>query len=469
MAESVTIRSGDTLNQLLKCKRGVEAHRLQEWLKTISVINPHISDLNRIYPGEFILIPDTLNENVPRHMIWQNAFNQVPQALKQLHQGADNIYFVQAGDSIDSVARFMFSSGPHRTMPLSSKRALLIHNNPFLETHLFFNNCLNNGRLPAGMILNITPVMLGRVDRDHWLREMDPMKNMLAQLHDDTRDMFKETGPEPTLSMAEIVELLESWGASVGADDVIRVASYGTAGVSGHAAAGTVAMGTVNSLLRELYGEAIEKFGPKIVHSKKANDLAKVQRFLKNSPKYQQVMAQLRELPKHLMPKGKFMAINTRTPNAAARHFRKQVSIPMKKWSSSRYMGTMAKQLNGRLRLAKGVGRYATWYVPAALGAISVATAPPEMRVRTLFEEGFGVLGGAAGTYLGTFAGLGIIAILGLGPLGAFIAIFLCASAGGMLGMELFKSSGRILHDVAFDFDGRYLYSADEFVGVFNE
>jgi hypothetical protein len=50
MAESVTIRSGDTLNQLLKRMRGVDAHRLQEWLKTISVINPHISDLNRIYP-----------------------------------------------------------------------------------------------------------------------------------------------------------------------------------------------------------------------------------------------------------------------------------------------------------------------------------------------------------------------------------------------------------------------------------
>lgn len=466
MAESVTIHSGDNLSQLLKRKRGVDAHRLQEWLKTISVINPHISDPNRIYPGEFILIPDTLNENVTRHMIWQNAFNQVPQALKQLHQGADNIYFVQAGDTIDSVAQYMFSSGPHRTMPLSSKRALLIHNNPFLETPLFSNYCLSNGRLPAGMILNITPVMLGRVDRDHWLREMDPMKNMLAQLQDDTRDMFKETGPEPTLSMAEIVELLESWGASIGADDVVRVASYGTAGVSGHAAAGTVAVGTVNSLLRELYGEAIEKFGAKIVHSKKANDLAKVQRFLKNSPKYQQVMAQLRELPKHLMPKGKFMTINTRTPNAAARHFRKQVSIPMKKWNSSRYMGTMAKQLNGRLRLVKGVGRYATWYVPAVLGGVSVLTAPPELRVRTLFEEGFGVLGGAAGTKIGVGVGLSIVALLGLGPLGLFIAVFLCASAGGFIGMELGQGLGGQVFDLGNRFDGHIFYSPSELIGV---
>jgi hypothetical protein len=268
--------------------------------------------------------------------------------------------------------------------------------------------------------------------------------------------------------MAEIVELLESWGASVGADDVIRVASYGTAGVSGHAAAGTVAMGTVNSLLRELYGEAIEKFGAKIVHSKKANDLAKVQRFLKGSPKYQQVMAQLRELPKHLMPKGKFMTINTRTPNAAARHFRKQVSIPMKKWSSSRYMGTMAKQLNGRLRLAKGVGRYATWYVPAVLGGVSVLTAPPELRVRTLFEEGFGVVGGALGTMFGsTVIATGVFGLFGmlgliLGPFGIFAVMFLCASAGGIIGMEATKKFGRSVYDYAVQFDDNRIYHSPE-------
>jgi hypothetical protein len=268
MSESVTICSGDTLSQLLKRKRGVGANRLYEWLRVVKVVNPHINDLNRIYPGESLLLPDTLDENVPRHMIWQNAFNQIPQALKHHSKGADTIYFVQTGDTIDKVAtKYMFSSGPHRTMPLSSKRALLIHNNPFLEDYLSVNSNLNNGRLPVGMILNITPLMLNRIDKEYWLREVDPMKTILAQLPNDIRDAFKETGPQPTLSMAEIVKLLESCGASVGADNMVRVASYGTAGVSGHAAAGTVAVGTINSLLRELYSEAIEKFGSKTVHS----------------------------------------------------------------------------------------------------------------------------------------------------------------------------------------------------------
>ncbi len=47
-------------------------------------------------------------------------------------------------------------------------------------------------------------------------------------------------------------------------------------------------------------------------------------------------------------------------------------------------MGSAAKQLNGKLSLFKSVARGATWYVPATLGIISVASAAPEMRMRTL-------------------------------------------------------------------------------------
>jgi hypothetical protein len=67
-------------------------------LTKLRAINPHISDLNRIQPG----------------------------------------------DSIDTVAQYMFSHGPHHTMDASTKRALLIH---------------------------ITPAKLEKMDINHWGRE----------------------------------------------------------------------------------------------------------------------------------------------------------------------------------------------------------------------------------------------------------------------------------------------------------
>jgi hypothetical protein len=145
----------------------------------------------------------------------------------------------------------------------------------------------------------------------------------------------------------------------------------------------------------------------------------------------------------------------------AARHFRKHISLPLKKWSnSSKYVGSMVKQLNGRVNMFKNIGRGATWYVPATLGVISAATAPPELRMRTLFEEGFGVIGGAAGTKAGMIAGLGVIAILGIGPFGAFVAVFICASAGGIIGMELFKEGASAVYDYSAQFGNGQIYNS---------
>ncbi|MGD9010390.1 MAG: hypothetical protein PVG41_20875, partial [Desulfobacteraceae bacterium] len=47
MAEAVTISHGDTLNSILKNKRGLKAHEVHAWLGKLRPLNPHISDLNR--------------------------------------------------------------------------------------------------------------------------------------------------------------------------------------------------------------------------------------------------------------------------------------------------------------------------------------------------------------------------------------------------------------------------------------
>jgi hypothetical protein len=462
MAQAVTVQHGDTITSILKVKRGLKEHEIHAWRPKLSQINPHISNLDRIYPGESILIPETLNENVIRTRVWQNAFCKIPQALTIPYDGPTDIYFVQSGDTIDKVAQYMFSNGPYRTMAASNKRALLIHNNPYLENHL------NSNRPPSNMLLNITPAKLSEMEKHHWQIEQTPLKMSLDEMERQLRDMFEQSGPEPTWSMAQIVEQLKTCGAAVGTDDVIRAAAYGTAGVSGHAAAGAMALNNVNALARELYSEAVEKFGAKMVHSKSANHLARMQNFLKRHPKYGQLMQHLKNLPKHLLPDGNFMTVNTQINSAVARHFRKHVSLPLKKWgNSSKYVGSMAKQLNGRLSLFKNIGRGATWYVPATLGVISVFTTSPELRMRSLFEEGFGVIGGAAGTKLGVATGLGIVAILGLGPFGLFVAVFICASAGGMLGMEIGKNIGSGVYDLGTQLEsGRIFYFPENILGA---
>jgi hypothetical protein len=130
-------------------------------------------------------------------------------------------------------------------------------------------------------------------------------------------------------------------------------------------------------------------------------------------------------------------------------------------------MKSIARQLNGRINLYKGAGHYATWYIPAVIGLYNVIDAPPEMRVRTIFEEGFAVVGGFFGTELGASLG-GFIAIsaLGLGPLGLFVTVFICATAGGIIGSGLSGWFGGRLYDAGERFGNHIYYSIDELIGA---
>jgi hypothetical protein len=64
------------LSKLLKTGKGLKGHDIHTWMPLLGRVNPHISNRNRIFPGERILIPETLNENVIPTRVWQNAFLQ---------------------------------------------------------------------------------------------------------------------------------------------------------------------------------------------------------------------------------------------------------------------------------------------------------------------------------------------------------------------------------------------------------
>jgi hypothetical protein len=467
MADVVTIRQGDTLTRILAAQRGLGAGQIHGWLDKVRRCNPHISDLNRLYPGERLLIPATWMEPVSPDTIWQNAFSRIPRDLVHPHAGHVQLFFAPPGTTIDSVAQRMFAEGRHRALPLSTKRAVLIHNNPVLEQYLDAN------RVPSTTLLDITPARLSRFDKHWWQGEQQFFESYLDQFDPVTREMYQQAGPEESFVMALMTESLQQAGATVPARNevntqkVVNLFGYGVGGLSGYAASGSSAVSQIDALARELYAEAVKQFGKKIVGSSKQTDLAKVTRFLRANPKYELLLRHLRELPDHLLLPGDrsklLPPVNGADKAALGRHFRKEYFQALRYRNSSKYMNTIARQLSGRVSTFQAMGRYTTWYIPAVIGAYNVTQASPEKRARAIFEEGFGIVGGAAGTYLGGVLAAGYIAsIICLGPLGLFVVAFVCGAAGGIFLSELFKSGAVSVYDVIDN--ERIYYSPQEVI-----
>jgi hypothetical protein len=88
--------------------------------------------------------------------------------------------------------------------------------------------------------------------------------------------------------------------------------------------------------------------------------------------------------------------------------------------------------------------------------------------MHTLFEEGFGIVGGAISTKAGAALGGWIaLSILGLGPFGLFISVFICASVVGVAGNALFKWGGGELYDTGAKIGDHIFHSADDLIGAY--
>ena len=421
MAETVTVAHGDTLTGILKRKRGLNDGQLYTWLRKVRPLNPHIGNLNRIFPGERVLLPDSLLEIVYDQQVWQNAFSRIPRELESPHNGHTHFFLTTPGTTIDDIARGMFDQGPHRNMPLSTKRAILIHNNPDLEQYL------DTGRVPAQRLVDITPLRLTKFDKAYWQGERSLYSSYLRDMDPTTLEMFQQVGPEDTFIISRLIEALKEKGATVGNDDIVKAAGYGLGGVSGLATSGEMAVSNINGLLQQMATDAVEKFGLKKAASKSTSHLARMTKYLRSHTNYPRVMRQIQEVPEFLipMPRSKLVppaAANVNS-NALARWFRKGYFQAFRRRPSRFYMAPIARQLNGRVGFFRALGRHATWYVPAVIGLYNVYDASPEIRMHTLFAEGFGIVGGAIFTKAGAALGGWIaLSILGLGPFGLFIS-----------------------------------------------
>lgn len=89
-----------------------------------------------------------------------------------------------------------------------------------------------------------------------------------------------------------------------------------------------------------------------------------------------------------------------------------------------------------------------------------------EKKVETLFAEGFGIAGGWAGTFLGAeVIGAGLVAIFALGPVGAFILILICGTAGGIIGNVVGKEIGSAVYDIGSQVDlSRFYHSPEQVI-----
>ena len=467
MVQAIAVKPGDTITRMLTRERKIKDYEVPLWLPKVREINPHISNINSIFPQEKVLLPDRFNEAVPDGIIWENVFDHIPSTLTNKGHGGPVVYLCFGAESIDEVAGKIFNDTPYATIRPSSKRALLLHNNPFLRRYLSTNH------IPPGMSVDITPTRFSRSDHQFWTVERPHIIDAWDQLSDDAKQVVQDNGTEETYALSDFLQRLKAMGGAIGEDDVFRFASYGVAGTSGYSASGQMALGNVQMLARELYAEATAKFGKQVVQSKKQAHLIRMQQFLIGHPKYKALMQSLQDLPKYLLPKGRLIP-NAQSGGrvAAARHFRKAFTLRYNKWNSTRYLSSIGRQLNGKVQLLKGVGRHATWYIPAAIGLYNVGQAPSELKLKTLFEEGFNVLGGYAGTLFGghfvAAGALGVFALFGLclGPMGIFITVFLCASVGGIIGSMGGKMIGTQLFDLGTRFNRDSFYSSDSLMGA---
>lgn len=458
MVDSVAVAVNDNISKMVKEKRGVPPVEVHQWVDRVLKLNPHIGNPDRIYPNEKLLIPDTLHEPVSELQVWRNALRHVPPQLgchPPMHYEIP-VEVIKAGDTIDRLAAEAFADSRYGHVPDSVKRAVFLHNNPRLQ--LFVGGI----PLPGGTLANMTPFMLPKHEVHQWEAQHPVFKVEFDRLRPEVQSLYTTIGPTSTYLLSRSVLKAKSEGAAVGLSDMVSGAA------SGYIGASTMALGRTSSLMQDLTNDAVKKFGKGVILSNKAENFRKVERFLRNHPEYSQLMRHLKEAPRHVFSGtdvGHVIA-TTKSPYANARLMRRQVFMPTLKPNGTKYMGTIKAALNSSGRVVR-VASKGMVVVPIVMGVSDVISAPPELRVRTLFENGFGILGGYLGSYLaGTGCYVLATSFLALGPFGVFAAVFIGATIAGIAMSEGFKQLGRAIHDNGnLISEGRIYNSMDQMLG----
>jgi hypothetical protein len=463
MVRIVEVQKNDCLIKIIESEKGIKGVAAYQWVKKVQELNPHIGNIDMIHPKERILIPDTLQETISPKVIWENALSQMPASMNVRPPLADEafVYITKAGDCINIIAEKMFANSPCHTMTHSAKRAILLHNNPKLLSYL-------NGSLPIGTLVNLTTFKLTDYELRQWEHTHSDIKSELESVDNNVKLTFHDTDLQTLYMIANNVKEISSVDSfAAGLDDNVRFNSlksaentgikdkivvtgrnaitatgYGIGAGSAFAGSGTLTLAQSNALLQEVYQDAYKKFGENILR-KPHTHMSKLESFLNSHPKWNELMKNVKKLPNLLLPKKQLRPkFNYRTKFPNANMFKNHIVKVNLNPNIHSYSRSLSRSLNGKISIFKGWGGRLTWGLPIILGGISVALAPSEQRVKTIFKEGFSVVFGAAGTFIGgtavglTAAGVSLLFGICISPVGIFIAGFLL---GGYLGYKLSK------------------------------
>ena len=162
MSQIIKVRKNEYLGKIIQNQRGVKGTDIYQWIQRVQAVNPHMENPDLIYPGERLLLPDSLNEYISKTEIWKNAMSQIPSSASA-QTDETYIYKTKSGDTVSSIAKIAFSSngGDGRNKPLSTKRATLLHNNPKLQKH-------PHNPVPGNTMVNLTNSKMADSQINQW-------------------------------------------------------------------------------------------------------------------------------------------------------------------------------------------------------------------------------------------------------------------------------------------------------------
>jgi hypothetical protein len=347
-----------------------------------------------------------------------DANSPVPATRGSRGSGRTPFIVVKPGESLDSIAHD-FARHSFRVGGRGEAKAILIHNNQITETT----------PLRPGQMLNVSDQRCDEQTRSAWLGSSVSVCGHLQGVSPDVVELFQNDAASAP-AMSNFADLTESAGWASGIDAITAMGLVDLAGDS-VAAAGGKMLETIHKTAQELVKEATAQLGKEVMLSKRAVDLAKVQRFMLASPRYQRLTVALRTLPKELQgrlvnqlgPRG---ALGLNSPDA--RWLRRNFTL-VEEVGAERYAKTLGASLEGKIGRIGFLGKGTTFAVPAVLGLYNVYKASPTERFKVALTESVGIGLGAAGTELGLIGGGLIVAFLGLTGVGAFLLLFVAAGA----------------------------------------
>lgn len=352
----------------------------------------------------------------------------VPATRGSRGAGRPAFIVVKPGESLDSIAHD-FARHSFRVGGRGEAKAILIHNNQITETT----------PLRPGQMLNVSDQRCDEQARSAWLGSSISVCGHLQGVSPEVVELFQNDAASAP-AMSNFAELTEGAGWASGIDAITAMGLVDLAGDS-VAAAGGKMLETIHKTAQELVKEATAQLGKEVMLSKRAVDLAKVQRFMLSSPRYQRLTVALRTLPQQLQGRlvnqiGARGTLGLNSPDA--RWLRRNFTL-VEEAGAERYVKTLGASLEGKIGRFGAFGRGTTYVVPAVLGLYNVYKASPAERFQVALKEAVGVGLGAFGTEVGLLAGGALVAVLGLTGVGAFLLLFVAAGVGSYMISEYGK------------------------------